>query len=51
MNTTIIDTRYVSADHIEAARLRSRIIAVAAACSMGSRRPSANTLGAWATHP
>lgn len=35
MNTTIIDTRYVSADHIEAARLRSRIIAVAAACSMG----------------
>ena len=35
MNTTIIDTRYVSPDHIEAAHRRSRIIAVAAACSMG----------------
>ena len=35
MNTTIIDDRYASADHIEVARLRGRIIALCAACGMG----------------
>ena len=35
MNITTIDDRYVSADHIEAALSRSRIVAACAACAMG----------------
>jgi len=35
MNTTTHDDRYVSADHLEAARLRGRIIAICAAMTMG----------------
>ena len=35
MNTTTHDDRYVSADHLEAARLRGRIVALCAAMGMG----------------